>query len=123
MLDYIAIALIIYLAYRNSLIAKLKGKSPTVWAVMTLVAYFVFYMIGIIVVMVIMVRSGQISAAMVQNIQKNNALTAQLMNVLQEHPIHVLTIEAFGLGGYLLVRYILERMPIKNMPKDHEGVV
>ncbi|MDR3680147.1 MAG: hypothetical protein P4L41_09290 [Flavipsychrobacter sp.] len=118
--------LIIYLGYRNGLIAKLKGKSPIVWVLITIASYLFFYILGVLAVLIILMNTGQIDLTSIQNAQDiaaRNALSERLMQVMGANPIHYITVQAFGLGGYLLVRYILERMPTINIPKDNEGVV
>lgn len=118
------IFLILYMAYRNGLIAKLKGKNQVLWSLLTLVSYWICSGIGALVVMIILIRSHQITQADIERVSgSQKAVNDLIMPLMLDNPIHFITIMVFGLGGYLLVRFILERMPIKNMPKDHEGVV
>jgi len=112
------------MAYRNGLIAKLKGKNQVLWSLLTLVSYWICSGIGALVVMIILIRSHQITQADIERVSgSQKAVNDLIMPLMLDNPIHFITIMVFGLGGYLLVRFILERMPIKNMPKDHEGVV
>jgi hypothetical protein len=50
------------------------------------------------------------------------ALSAQLVQMLSENPLHVITIELFAVGGYLLVRYVLEKKPEPKAPVEAEAV-
>jgi hypothetical protein len=120
----LVIFLIVYMAYRNGLIAKLKGKNQVLWVLLTLVAFWMFASLGGFIVLQILISTGQINA----NDYKAASETADKLNdlltpFLISNPIHIITIMAFGMGGYLLVRYILEKMPNINIPKDNEGVV
>jgi len=120
----LVIFLIVYMAYRNGLIAKLKGKNQVLWVLLTLVAFWMFASLGGFIVLQILISTGQINAtdykAASETADKLNDL---LTPFLISNPIHIITIMAFGMGGYLLVRYILEKMPNINIPKDNEGVV
>jgi hypothetical protein len=46
-------------------------------------------------------------------------VTKQLADALNSNPLHSFTIELFGIGGYLLIRYILDRKPEKKQPEVH----
>jgi hypothetical protein len=42
-----------------------------------------------------------------------------MQQLFLDHPLHMVTIELFGIGGYLLIRYLLERKPGKKEPEVH----
>jgi hypothetical protein len=122
----LGIFLVIYLAYRNGLVAKLKGKNTTGWVLLTVVSYLFCYVLGFVVVLIILINNGQLdinSMNAIQGSKANMDAANQFVQIVSNNYIHLLTMEAFGLGGYLLIRYFLERMPDVNIPKDHEGVV
>lgn len=91
--------LAIFCAYQNAQIAKRKAQNTVVWVIITIVSYFVFYTIG----------AGILVALKYNGPLEQTAMTKFLL----DHPLMVITFMFFGLGGYLLVRYILERMPDK----------
>lgn len=91
------LGLSIFCSYRNAQLAKRKGQNTVIWVIITLVAFFISYLIGFML-MVGMFYRGPL---------EQNALIAFML----DHPLLVVTIMFFGLGGYLLIRYILERMP------------
>lgn len=91
------LGLSIFCSYRNAQLAKRKGQNTVIWVIITLVAFFISYMIGFML-MVTMFYHGPL---------EQNALIAFML----DHPLLVVTIMFFGLGGYLLIRYILEKMP------------
>lgn len=117
---YFEIILLAYLAYRNSVRAKLKGKNPVLWGLVTVVAYFTTLMIGGFVVIFNFCKDvvdlKQLSS---MDIATREAASQQLVRALAANPLHVLTIELFGIGGFLLVRYILDRTPDKKEPEVH----
>lgn len=94
--------LAIFCSYKNAQIAKRKAQNTVVWVIITIVAYFVCYTIG----------AGILVALMYKGPLEQVAMTKYLL----DHPLMVVTFMFFGLGGYLLVRYILERMPNRTEP-------
>lgn len=86
-----------FLSYRNAQLAKLKGQNTVVWVILTIVAYLIAYIIGA-VLLVMMLFKGPWTP---------EGMTAFLM----EKPLLMITFMFFGIGGYLLIRSILERMP------------
>jgi hypothetical protein len=111
------IILLTYLAYRNSVLAKRKEQNQVAWAVYTVVAYLVCMMLGIVIVLAYFCKDI-ISIDQLSKLAPT-ARAQQLQQVFVEHPLHMLTIELFGIGGYLLVRYLLERKPGKKEPEVH----
>lgn len=89
--------LCVFCSYQNAQVAKRKGQNTIVWGLITLAAYFIFYCIGAAILLAIMYKGPLDQVA--------------LMDFMMSRPIMVITFIFFGLGGYLLVRYLLERMP------------
>lgn len=112
--------LIGYLSYRNGMRAKIKGQNPWIWGVATFVAYLVTMMIGIMVVILNFCKDT-IDLARFSSLdpKAQEAARQQLIAVFEAHPLHMLTIEMFGVGGFLLVKYILDRKPDKKEPEVH----
>lgn len=88
----------IFCAYRNGQLAKQKGQNTVVWGIITVVAFFVTYSIG----------GGILVAIMYNGPMQPEAISEYIL----ARPVLSITLMFFGLGGYLLTRYILERMPI-----------
>ncbi len=86
----------IFCAYRNALLAKRKGQNVVVWVIITIVAFFLAYSIGGGILIAIMYRGPMEPAA--------------VSEYILSRPVLSITIMFFGLGGYLLTRYILEKM-------------
>jgi hypothetical protein len=119
-IDFLMIFLLGYLAFSNSVRAKLKGLNGLLWGFITVVAFFTAMFIGYFFVifnfctdlMDMKVMSSDDKEARI-------ALTEQLQAIISANPLHVMTIEAFAFGGYLLVRYILEKKPGKKQTEVH----
>jgi heme A synthase len=109
--------LLIYLIYRNVVRAKLKGQHPFLWAVLTFVSFLGAMTIGAVVVFSYFTKSAmtmeQFSAL---DFKTRQAVWGQLID---SNPLNTLTIMMFGIGGYLLIRYLLDRKPNKKGPEVH----
>lgn len=92
----------IFLSYRNAQLAKAKGQNTIVWVILTLTAFFVAYIFGGVILFLILYKGPM----------EQRAVTEFLVS----RPVLMVTFMFFGLGGYLLIRYILERMP--NAPQE-----
>lgn len=86
----------IFCAYRNGQLAKQKGQNTVVWGIITVVAFFVTYSIG----------GGILVAIMYNGPMQPEAISEYILT----RPVLSITLMFFGLGGYLLTRYILEKM-------------
>lgn len=109
-----------YLSYRNSVRAKQKGLNQWVWAMLTVAAFFSALVVGCFVV-VLYFAADSTTFAMLQSTDEEvrNAASQQILEVLGNSPLQLITIDIFGFGGYLLIRYILERKPDKKEPEIH----
>ena len=87
--------LLFLLVYMNARLARKKGLNPILWGFITLLAFFVFYCIlGSIYIGII--YKGPIT---------REALTAWIF----ESPLSIIMLMMLGIGGTLVVRFILER--------------
>ncbi len=99
MFDLILIFLIVYLSYQNGQLAKQKGKNTVVYVLLTIVAILMTTVLGAIIIL----------------IGYRGALTEEaLASYVQQRPLKVITMQFVSLGGYLIIRYILEQMPNKK---------
>ena len=114
------IILLAYLAYKNSVRAKLKGANGIVWGAITVGAFLGALIIGGFVV-IFNFCGDSINLEQFSSTDPNVRLAASnnLMTVFNNNPLHLVTIELFGIGGYLLVRYIIDRKPGKKEPEVH----
>jgi hypothetical protein len=103
------IFLVVFLAWRNSLRARLKGQNSAVWVLITIFTYYFFEVIGFFAVFAFFYK-GQPTPEGVMSFVKNLPTST------------VVFIMVCGIGGYLLIRYILERMTnkIELPPNDQE---
>jgi len=91
------ILLSIFCSWHNGRLAKQKGQKVSKWFLLTLLAFFLSYTVGGVMLVGIMYKGVYTTGAIVAYLQGN--------------PLIVVTIMFFGVGGYLLVRRSLERMP------------
>ncbi len=94
----------IFCAYRNALVAKQKGQNTIVWGIITVVAFFITYSVG--------------GAILIAILYKGPMQPEALSEYILSKPVLSITLMFFGLGGYLLTRYILEKM--KDTKKQGE---
>lgn len=113
----IYIAFIAFLAYRNGLRAKFKGKSAGLYAFLTVLLFILGEVLGGLLVILFFCRD-LIKYATVPTAKAINEMQQQINDAFMANPLHSITVELFGIGGYLLVRYIIERIPAKknNLP-------
>jgi len=114
------IVLVGYLSYRNGLRARLKGQNPFMWGIITFAAFLAMMVLGMLIVIVYFCRDlinlNQLSSTDPKSIA---ATQQQIMQVFDANPLHYITVVLFGVGGYLFVRYILDRKPNKKEPEVH----
>lgn len=114
------IFLLVYLAFRNSVRAKAKGLNNWVWAGVTVVSFLTSLFIGCFIV-VFNFCADKVNLDQLTSTDPlvRAAGSKELIDVLNANPLHVFTIELFGIGGYLLIRYILDNKPDKKQPEVH----
>lgn len=109
----IFLAFIIFLGYRNGERAKLKEKSALGYGVLTVVMFFAGWVVGCLIVIFFFCKDI-VNISLASNPANMKIMQDQLQQAFQSNPLHPLTMELFGIGGYLLVRYILENKPDKK---------
>jgi len=114
------IILLSYLSWRNSVRAKLKSQNPVAWAFYTVIAFFIAMIIGFYIVIFNFCK-GEININQFSSMDAKTraALQQQLETILANNPLHMVTIDLFGIGGYLLIRYLIDRKPGKKEPEIH----
>ncbi len=109
-------AFIGFLSYRNGMRANFKGKSIGLYAFLTIVAFIVGEIVGGLVVIFLFCRD-LIHIASAGNPKAIAEMQEQINQAFAQNSFHSITVELFGIGGYLLIRYIIEQMPEKSKPK------
>lgn len=114
------IVLVGYFSFRNGVRAKSKGQNPFVWGVITFFAFMVTMIIGMYIVIVNFCKDSiNLNQFSSLDPKSSKAAQQQLLQVFAEHPLHMITVDLFGIGGYLLVRYLIDRKPDKKEPEVH----
>lgn len=94
------LAISVFCAYQNAKLARKKGQNTVLWVFITIVSFFVAYTIAAVALVLMMYKGPMDKDA--------------LQQFIASHPFLYITVLFIGLGGYLLIRYILERMPDKS---------
>ncbi len=109
-----------YLSYRNGLRAKTKGQSPVLWGLITFFAYFFALVFGMYFVILTFCKDSiDLTHNTAFDYKASMAMAEKMDAVLAANPLRMLTIWMIGFGGYLLVRYIIDRKPDKKEPEVH----
>ena len=108
---------LIYLSSRNYYRAKRKGANGWIWAVITAVLSLVAMSMGMLVVA--RMNSDKVNLSLIAAKDKKVAQAAMqaLEAVVQGSVLNFVTIAFFGVGGYLLIRFILDRKPDLKEPE------
>ncbi len=114
------IILLAYLSFRNSVRARVKGLNPWLWAGITILSFLAAFMVGSMIV-IFNFCSDTVNLQLLSSMDPKDKelVTRQLIDTLNNNPLRMFTIELFGIGGYLLIRYILEKKPNKKTPEIH----
>lgn len=114
------ILLLAFLTYRNSLLAKAKEQNVALWAVYTVLSFLMFAIIGVFTV-IFGFCSNQIDFALLSSMdpKAQETVKAQMLAAVESNPLHAMTIFMFAFGGYLAIRYLLERIPDKKKQEVH----
>ena len=103
--------------YRIVVRAKLKGLKPFIWAVLTFFAFAIAESIGEYVVVTFFTKNG-VTMSQLTAVDWRTRFTV-LDELIYNNPLNTLTVTMFGIGGYLLVRYFLDKKPNKKGPEVH----
>lgn len=118
-MDIVSLLMLMYLSYRNGVKAKKKSLNGIVWGLISFASCFIAEMIGAFMV-IFCFCSNVINVNRLATDPSYKNTEVQLMQQdFINNPLHPITITVFGIGGYLLVRYILEKKPGKNDSPPH----
>jgi hypothetical protein len=105
-----SLILIVYFAFSNGTRAKRKGHSRWLWAFLTMLGFFAALMLGFMIV-VFYFCADVIDTQRMINDKSYAATAAQIMTEeFSQHPTRYFTVLLFGIGGYLAVRYAIEKL-------------
>ena len=117
-MDLFTLILLIYLSYRNALKAKTKGLNAVLWGFITFTAVFIAEMIGAFIVVFYFLRNVINIDKLATDPSYKDVAMEQLKSAFISNPLHPTTIIVMGFGGYLLVRYILDKKPSQNNNRE-----
>lgn len=103
---FLAVFFFVFFCYKNAELAQKKGQNTLLWGFITATSFSVTAFISAFVVSVI-VQFKSIATT------SSKAMISDYPNTFGK-PTVLFTIYFIGIGGYLVVRYILERMPDKK---------
>ncbi|MBX2905639.1 MAG: hypothetical protein KF744_06340 [Taibaiella sp.] len=114
------IVLLAYLAFRNGVRARQKGLNVVLWGALTVLSFFFAFALGVGVVTAnFLGESFNLQRlSTLQGTEREEAVK-QFQDLFFANPLHFLTVILFGIGGYLLIRFILEKKPNKKEPEVH----
>lgn len=117
-MDFAHLALLIYLTYKNSTEAKLKDLNSYLYGALTVVMFLIGEFVGFAVVILVFLR-GEIDfvKAQADNNYREQA-AQQIAQSFVSNPLNYATMLLIAFGGYLIVRYMIERVPEKKKNLD-----
>jgi hypothetical protein len=109
--------LILY-GYLNNSRAKAKGLSGVTWAIYTAISFLIAYFMGVFVAVSAAIH-GRFDLMANANRSEIQGTVHQVTEEFKSNPLLIFTIYLFGLGGYLLVRFLIDRKPGKPQEPLH----
>ena len=108
--------MLVFLSIRNGNRAKLKEQSSLTYGLLTALLFIVGEIIGLAFVLTTFCKNINLQSIAGKGpsdplVQK---LAVDLAFDFANNPLHEITVSLFGFGGYLLVRYILDKKPEKK---------
>ena len=110
---------ILALCYNNGELARRKGVQPIGYAILTGVLFFVFIILGVFFVIGMFGPDLLNVPPTAANDPVFKQMYAQrLARFFDENYLRELSVELIALGGYLLVRFIIEQKPGKKQDSE-----
>jgi hypothetical protein len=106
--------LLALLSYRNGIRAQQRGLSPTRWTIFTVIAFICgLFVSAFILAVIILSRNPKIVDLATQNNQ--TAITKYMTDNLGGNAmVYSSLFFAGGIGGYLLIRYLIDKNDLKS---------
>jgi predicted Co/Zn/Cd cation transporter (cation efflux family) len=98
--------------------ARLKGQNGLLWAIITGCAFLAAYFIGIIFIVMFALKN-KININPDSSKQQYQDAAKQLTQEFINNPLLLFTVYFFGIGGYLLIRFIIDHKHDKNAKEIH----
>lgn len=118
-MDIFSLLLLIYLSYKNGVKAKQKSLNGVAWGIISMLACFFLEVIGMAIVVVYFCPN----VININRLSTDPAYKETAVQLLQQefirNPLDYVTIVLFGIGGYLIVRFILDKKPGKQDTPPH----
>jgi len=93
----------------NNVLAKKKGHNGLLWGFISFIAYIFFTMIGSLVLVLAFFKGNILTLAQQPNYMQ------QLSDFFYGNVLNMVTVQAIGFGGFLLIYYIISRLkPAQN---------
>lgn len=112
-----------FLGYRNNVRAKQKGQNGLLWGIATVVAYIISEAVGLYLVLALFCRDVVDLNILTHHTgnfdEMSKQFNQQVNQALMANPLREMTVFLFGLGGYLFIRFLLDRKPDKKEPEIH----
>ena len=107
-----------YLSYRNGMRAKTKGLSAMKWGLLSFAATFCALFFGMYFVIVVLCRDSiNLAGYTTFSYKESMDLANKVNQVFTDYPLRMVLYELIGFGGYLFIRYMLDRKPDKKEPE------
>ena len=114
------IVLLAYLTFRNSVRARQKGLNAVLWAGLTVLSFFFAFAVGVeLVITNFMHDAIDLQQMSAMDPAAKTEAARKFLEAFYANPLNIVTANFFGIGGYLLIRYILEKKPGKKQPEVH----
>lgn len=104
-----------YLIYKNAQLAKMKDKNMFLWGTLTFIAIFCAEIIG----MMVLVFGYYPELMTAKDVAKSQEMARSISDSISNNVLQSFLVMFCGFGGYLLIRYILERSS-ENAVTDDE---
>ena len=120
----VGLLFLVFLGYSNSVKAKQKGKNGILWGGLTIVSYIIFEAIGTLIVITAFCR-GEVDMTMFDKAgtANFNALSTQfntqVETALTANPMRGLLASLIGFGGFLFIRFLIDRNGDKKAAEVH----
>lgn len=114
-MDISLVLMMVFLSFRNAAKAKEKGASGPAFGFLTFLLFLIGTFIGIVITF-FAVFKDVIDPVRLQkdNTAYSQELAQQFAQEIFANPIHSIAIMMCGMGGYLLVNYMIGRIDTKQ---------
>jgi len=105
--------LAVYFSFTNGTRAKMKGYNRWLWALLTMLGFIVGETVGSFIVVFYFCSNVIDTHRLMTDVTYTDTFTQLMKEEFTQHPSRLFTVILFGIGGYLLVRYSIDKMQPK----------